>query len=600
MKNNKEHPFADSMFMIKFIFKSAPFLFIVNVLSSLAANLPWTVASVVLLRQVIDIFISGENLNRIIYIAVGFAITVTAGALLNIVFSDIILPIQQEKLNYRLYSAIYGKAARMDLASYDDPKFYNDFVLSMKIMDNRIDETRRLLVDLVTKIVSIFTIIGVIISIDPICLLTVLLCIAIIIPIGKKAAKVSVDRAKAMTPYDRKNFYYWRVFYLADYAKELRLNPVGKMIHRRYDKNIQDRLDTISPFLKKQSWLGYFQECLPVTFAVYFTVTVYMGYKAIVLKNVTPGDFTAAFNGAASLSSIVFYLTSWFALDMRENGLYIGKFRKFMAAPETIKSGEKTDILNKPAVIKLENVSFTYPGNDKPTLKNINLEIKPYEKVAFVGYNGAGKTTITNLLLHLYNVTEGQITLDGVNINEWNIDSYHDNFTAVFQDYSLFGATLGENVALGDNPDRDKAVSALKESGFKADAEKQIDTLLLKEFDENGIQFSGGEAQKIAIARAFYKDCSFAILDEPSANLDPEAEYELNNAMIRAAKDKTVIFISHRLSTTVMADKIFMFEDGEITESGTHEELMALNGKYKYMFSLQAEKYNSIDKTGAS
>ena len=134
-------------------------------------------------------------------------------------------------------------------------------------------------------------------------------------------------------------------------------------------------------------------------------------------------------------------------------------------------------------------------------------------------------------------------------------------------------------------------MKALKESSFSKEVEKGADTILLREFDDSGLSLSGGEGQKVAVARAFYKDCPFAILDEPSANLDPVSEYSLNEAMSRAAKDKTVIFISHRLSTTVMADVIYMLEKGEIVESGTHEELMAMNGKYAYMFNLQAEKY---------
>jgi ATP-binding cassette subfamily B protein len=227
--------------------------------------------------------------------------------------------------------------------------------------------------------------------------------------------------------------------------------------------------------------------------------------------------------------------------------------------------------------------------------KNINLEIKPYQKIALVGYNGAGKTTLTNLLLRLYDVTEGRITVDGENIKNWKVRAYHDNYAAVFQDFSLFGATLAENVAMEDCPDKEKVLMALKESSFSKELPDGTESILLREFDDNGVSLSGGEAQKVAVARAFYKDCPFAILDEPSANLDPVSEYSLNEAMSRAAQDKTVIFISHRLSTTVMADVIYMLEKGEIVESGTHEELMAMNGKYAYMFNLQAEKYKEAE-----
>jgi ATP-binding cassette subfamily B protein len=317
-----------------------------------------------------------------------------------------------------------------------------------------------------------------------------------------------------------------------------------------------------------------------------------MGYKAIVTKDVSMGDFAATFNGAASISNSVFALTSQLAINVRENGLYVDKFRKFMNAKEKMISGEKTTVFTNPPVIKFENVSFKYPGTEKYVLRNINFEISPYKKIAFVGYNGAGKTTLTNLLLRLYDVTEGAITIDGVNIKEWDIKAYHKNFAAVFQDFSLFGATLGENVSMDDTPDKEKVANSLKAANFDRKLPNGTDSILLREFDDDGVSFSGGEAQKIAIARAFYKDCPFAILDEPSANLDPVAEHALNQSMSKAADKKTVVFISHRLSTTVMADEIFMLEKGEIIEHGSHEELMAQNGKYSYMFRLQAEKYS--------
>lgn len=591
-KPEKEHPFQDSLYMIKFVMKNEPMLFIVNLLTQILCELPWTVASTVLLREIIDTFTAGENFTRILYISIGFAAAVIIGQLSSTVFFEVIKPIMQEKLNYKLNSAIYNKASRMDLSGYDDPKFYNDFVLSMKSMDERIEETRKLVAELTTSLFTIGTVVTVIITIDPICLIMIASCLCIIVPLGKRFSKTTVQRTEAMTPFDRKNFYYWRVFYLADYAKEIRLNPVGKMIRKRYNDNITDRINTIKPFTIKQWLYSFFQESLPLTLVIYAGVTLHMGYKAIVLKTLSLGEFTAVFNSASILSSTVFSLTSWVAVKVRGNGLFIGKFRKFMSAPETIKHGEKKDVLEKSGTLELKNVSFTYPGNTSATLKNINLTIHPNEKIALVGYNGAGKTTLTNLLLHLYDVTDGEILLNGTNINEWNLDSYHENFSAVFQDYSLFGATVGENISMDTVYDEKRALDALKESGFRKELKKGTDTVLLNEFDENGMQFSGGEAQKIAIARAFYKKCAFAILDEPSANLDPQAEYELNEAIIRAAKDKTVIFISHRLSTTVMADKIYMFENGEIVESGSHEELMSISGKYSEMFRLQAEKYN--------
>ena len=579
------------LFMLKFVMKSAPLLMICTVLFDAMTEIPWVLSNVVLLKYIIDVISSGTDVYRV-FIACGlFAGLVILGNLGNTIFYEILMPVQKEKLNKKLYEQIYEKAARMDLSSYDDPKFYNDFVLAMNTMGERIEAIIHDSTTLFTNVIAISTITGIVASVDPMCLVFVTVCILMMLPVGRIIAKVNVKRTEAMTPLDRKNLYFWRVFYLQDYAKEIRLNPAGEMTERRYQQNIADRLFTITPFLKKQWKLYFCQESAPFTLLIYLGVTLYLGYKAIIVGDMDMGEFAASFNGAINIGDRMFFLTSWFAVNFRENGLYVEKFKKFMNADEKIKSGTHTEILSEPKTIKLENVSFTYPGNNKPTLKNINLEIKPYQKIALVGYNGAGKTTLTNLLLRLYDVTEGSITIGDRNIKEWDTKAYHDNFAAVFQDFSLFGATVGENVAMSDIHDDDKVFAALKESGFDKKLSKGADTVLLREFDDEGLSLSGGESQKVAIARTFYKNCPFAILDEPSANLDPMSEYALNEAMSRAADNKTVIFISHRLSTTVMADVIYMLENGEIIESGSHEELMAKNGKYAYMFNLQAEKY---------
>ena len=595
MKNNKKektNTIKNNIYMLKFIFKHTPFMAFGYLFFDVLANLPWTLSNVVLLKYIIDVATEGRDYYRVA-VALGlFVVFVVITNLLTTLFYEISMPKQKEKLYFAVYKTIYQKAAKMDYEAYDNPEFYNDLVLAMNSMNSRAYSVLADIQEVLTNVISVLTIGAVIVSIDPICLLFVMVCVGIMTPIGRLIAKVNVERTEAMTPLDRKNLYFSRVFYLQDYAKELRLSRAGEMVERRYNQNIFDRIKTISPYLAKQWKLYFCQESLPMTLLIYLGITLLMGYKALVTKEVTMGDFAATFNGATSISTSVFALTSHIAINVRENGLYVEKFRRFMNAKEKMVSGTKTTVFENPPVIKFENVSFKYPGTEKYVLRNINLEISPYKKIAFVGYNGAGKTTLTNLLLRLYDVTEGAITIDGVNIKEWDIKSYHKNFAAVFQDFSLFGATLGENVSMDDVPQKEKVEEAVKAADFDRKLPNGTDSILLREFDDEGVSLSGGEAQKIAIARAFYKNCSFAILDEPSANLDPVAEYALNQSMTKAANDKTVLFISHRLSTTVMADEIYMLEKGQIIEHGSHEELMELDGKYAYMFKLQAEKYN--------
>ena len=592
MKNKeKSKSLKNYIYMLKFISKHTPFMVFGYLFFDVLSNLPWTLSNVVLLRYIIDVATEGKDYYRVA-VALGlFVAFVIITNLCTTLFYEVSLPKQKEKLYFAIYKTIYEKAAKMDYEAYDNPEYYNDLVLAMNSMNERAYAVLSNTQDILTNIIGVVTIGAVILTIDPICLVFVAVWVSIMVPIGRLFAKVNVERTEAMTPLDRKNLYFSRVFYLQDYAKELRLSGAGKMIETRYNKNISDRIKTVSPYLTKQWKLYFCQECLPMTLLIYLGITLLMGYKAIVTKEVGLGDFAATFNGASSISNSVFAITSQFAISMRENGLYVEKFRRFMNAKEKMISGKKTTLYENPVTIKFDNVSFKYPGTDKYVLKNVNFEISPYKKIALVGYNGAGKTTLTNLLLRLYDVTEGAITINGVNIKEWDINAYHRNFAAVFQDFSLFGATLGENVSMDDSHEKEKVEEALNAADFHRELPDGTDSILLREFDDNGVSLSGGEAQKIAIARAFYKDCPFAVLDEPSANLDPVAEYALNQSMANAADRKTVIFISHRLSTTVMADEIYMLENGEIIEHGSHEELMALDGKYAYMFRLQAEKY---------
>ena len=256
----------------------------------------------------------------------------------------------------------------------------------------------------------------------------------------------------------------------------------------------------------------------------------------------------------------------------------------------------------KPAAFSCRNVSFTYAGNETPTLHNISFDIRAGEKVAIVGYNGAGKSTLVKLLTRLYDPTEGSLCYDGKDVRDYQLTAYRECFGTAFQDFSMFAASLAENVVMNKAEGREQEVrEALDKAGFTeklSDLSAGLDTQLTKEFHEDGAVFSGGEAQKVAIARVFAGNSQVLILDEPSSALDPLSEYHVNHSMLEAAADKTVIFISHRLSTTKAADTIFMMEHGRIIERGSHEELMAQNGKYAEMFRLQSKNYSLVAGEG--
>lgn len=217
-------------------------------------------------------------------------------------------------------------------------------------------------------------------------------------------------------------------------------------------------------------------------------------------------------------------------------------------------------------------------------------------KIAIVGYNGAGKTTLIKLIMRLYDPNEGEILLNGVNIKEYDVEEYRRKIGTVFQDFKIFAATVKENVLLdfADTGSDEAVISSLEKSGFSdrlSTLSDGLSTDLTTEFEEKGVNLSGGEAQKLAVARVFYKNANLIILDEPSSALDPLAEYNLNRSMLHAAEHKSVVLISHRLSTTRLADRIYMLEQGRIIEESTHAQLLAQGGKYAQMWRVQAGQY---------
>ena len=245
---------------------------------------------------------------------------------------------------------------------------------------------------------------------------------------------------------------------------------------------------------------------------------------------------------------------------------------------------------------KFENVSFKYPGHDNYVLKNINFTLKSGSKLAVVGVNGAGKTTFIKLIMKLYEPTEGRILLNGVDIRKYEREAYFKLFSPVFQNVECFALPIYQNISFADEErtDMERVQEALEKSGLMKKIsmyEKGVHTNLLKIFDENGIDLSGGERQRLAMARALYKGGKVVILDEPTAALDALAEDRMYREFEDMVGKKTSIFISHRLGSTHFCDKIAMFEDGEIVEEGTHQQLMKLNGKYAYMFNIQSQYY---------
>lgn len=593
-EKNKHSLLSNMLFFVGLMFKASPLLVIGELCWGILMNVPSRLISVIGVKYIIDVMTSGERVYRIFWAVGIIAAVIVFSRVISWLFREFFWNVEKEKCYFALNKELYEKAKSLDLESYDNPEFYNSFILTIESSSDNIQNLLGLIRNYFGNVVALISVASVLAAIDPLCLLIILVSIAVFMPLSKVIGNLQTQRQIENTRYHRRSDYFQRIFYLQDYAKEVRMNNIHPLLIDRYNDAADDVIKNQDKYWSKISLLYCIQEIGVQVVGIMLLMPLYLGYLVLVKQSITAGDFVATFNGAYSIAVSINFLTVWAVARFEERAKIIEKYRGFLNAEPKITDGENHASVTEPKEIKIENMSFTYPGSDKPTLSDINLTIKPYEKIALVGFNGAGKTTLTNLLLRLYDVSEGSIKIDGEDIRTVKTAEHRNRFAAVFQDFQIFSCNVGENVALDSTYNSDDVKSALNHSGFDKKLKGGTQTELLREFDDEGVMLSGGEAQKIAVARAFYKKCPYVILDEPSANLDPIAEYNLNRAMLEAAEDKTVIFISHRLSTTVNADKIYVMEQGRIIESGSHKELMSKNGTYAEMFNLQAEKY--VDK----
>lgn len=406
----------------------------------------------------------------------------------------------------------------------------------------------------------------------------------------------------AMAPTWRKMNYLESTTKNFDFAKDIRLfnmsnaffnqlsgvNETYKELNRKHHNRMVLWEVSLGSVLIVQKILMY-------TWLVYNVVT---GAYQI-------SDFVLYVGLVSTFHASVGYV-NWIYSDMRTNSLMINDYRNFVDWKEDRetadeKDGHITEINLDKFEFRFENVSFKYPGHDNYVLKNVNLTIKNGAKLAVVGVNGAGKTTFIKLMMKLYEPSEGRILLNDVDIKEYNREEYFKLFSPVFQNVECFAMPIYQNISFAeeDKTDMNKINEVLEQSGLSEKInsyEKGIHTNLLKIFDKEGIDLSGGEKQRLAMARALYKDGKVVILDEPTAALDALAEDRMYREFENMIHGKTAVFISHRLGSTRFCDKIAMFEDGTIVEEGTHEELMAKNGKYAYMFGIQSQYYEKKQK----
>ncbi|MCI9642886.1 MAG: ABC transporter ATP-binding protein [Eubacterium sp.] len=509
------------------------------------------------------------------------------------VYSDYKTLVGEKKMFKALNNKIFKKAAEVDISCYEDPVFYDKYQRASEILTGGYFSAYAYAVSsVISNFIAFISVISIVASIHFTYLLF-LLPIAFVFLIEVAKSKVVYKRDFSMTTNNRIKAYTQRIVFLRDYAKDIRTSNIFSVIVGRFNKAVQSNIEILKSYGVKLFLFSMisslFGEFIPIIGTYAFA-----GYQFIYTSALSVSGFSVVLSSIYSVRSTTEMMANEFA-ELSAVALYFQNLREFFEYESKVVSGEKEP--GEFESLEFKNVYFKYPSAEKYSLQNVNLKIEKGQTVAVVGVNGAGKTTFVKLLLRFYDVTSGEILYNGINIKEYKLESLRLKFATVFQDYKTFALSVNENIMCRNCSKEDKltAEEALKQSGVydKIQTLKNgADTVLTREFDENGAGLSGGEAQKTAVARMFASDFDVAILDEPSSALDPIAEYKMYENLIHATKNKTVIYISHRLSSAVLSDNIFVLGNGSVLESGSHSRLMANNGEYAKMFALQASSYN--------
>jgi ATP-binding cassette, subfamily B, bacterial len=484
-------------------------------------------------------------------------------------------------------------ASRLDLASYEDPLFHD------KLERARVQATDRLgmvqqLGRLVQQVITTVSLAASILFFSPWLLVVLIGCVIPAFLGESHFAFLGYAQAFRQTPVKRQIDYLRFLGASKDSAKELKLFGLSKYLTDRFQK-LSDDIYVQNVSLAKRRLLA------SSLLSLLTTVGYYGAYAYVILETVrgemtvaTLVFLTGAIAGASANLQMIFSTFS----SIADQSLFLTDLLQFFAVRPTVFS--KPNALKTPRPIKegieFREVSFSYPGSDRPILRNLNLFLKPDERIALIGENGEGKTTIVKLLTRLYDPTAGQILLDGVDLREYDLDDYASNIAVIFQDFMRYDMTAWENIAVGQIGARenlDKVELAARKSlaeGVIKKLPNGYDQMLGRRF-ETGVDLSGGEWQKVALARAYLRDAQILVLDEPTAALDARSEHEVFERFAELTKGKMALLISHRFSTVKMADRIIVLEHGVIAEQGRHEQLMAHGGRYAEMFELQASSY---------
>lgn len=588
---------SNNLFVLKQIGKVSPWRIPLVLADAMADWSKGLIFRVFVVGYVLNQIQSAVSLQRIFVVVGLLALLSFACHLVNILLKNCFFPRSDLKIQSHFMKLAFDKAREVDLECYEDGEYFERHIRALNALKSR----PRMVLDsiemLFGALFGFLALSGLALSLDGFMILFIALQIVANFVFARKENYERRAYEVELAESNRQADYIRRVHYMPEYAKELRTTNISDVLFKRFITATQNGIRVIKKHGIKCAVYRLFVDAV-CTRMGYYLVILFAVFRILALRNMMIGDGLMVAMAMFSVTEALLDQENSF-FQLHEHAMYIGDLKDFLDyKPKIQENGTGAVPVMPVGELRIQNLSFSYFGGSRKVIDDISFTVKGGQTVAIVGHNGAGKSTLVKLLMRLYEPTSGQIYLNGRPISEYKLSAYRDCFSTVFQDFKVFSLTVGENILMRRTAEGDAELltESLRESGMLDKVSSfpyGPDTMMTREFDEEGVSLSGGQAQKIALSRLYAKDAPIAILDEPSSALDPIAEYELFENMKRICEGRTVIFISHRLSGAVSADVIFMMEHGRIIERGNHESLMRQNGKYAEMFKKQAEKYGS-------
>lgn len=591
--NLKVPVFKNIAYALKLVWQSDKKLLIGYLINGFSANIFMLyIQNILFLKVLLGLLDSGSTFKSYTATLVTFLV-LSVALMATSCFTSYIISVATKNVLKQLNNRIFNKAITLDVECYENPEFYDKYQRATNVLAwSYFDFVCSCVSSIISAIVSLALVIGTVATINPVYLLF-LLPVVFVFVIETSKSKLVYKRDLEMTTNNRIKAYIQRTVFLKDFSKDMRTSNIFAVLMSRFKAAIDSNVE----ILRNYGWKLFIYSTVSSLFSEFIPIIgtyAYAAYQFVFTKALTVSGFSVVLSSINAVRESTMNIARNFDM-LVGSALYFQNLREFFEYEPKIISGDK--IPGEFESLEFKNVSFRYPAAERYALQDISFRIDKAETLALVGVNGAGKSTLVKLLLRFYDVTDGEILYNGINIKEYDLNKYRNIFGAVFQDYKNFAISVYENVICHECSDeeKEKAEAALRRSGIWekiSTLPKGADTVLTREFDKNGAGLSGGENQKVSAARLFAKDFQFAVLDEPSSALDPIAEYKMYENLIKVTENKTVMYISHRLSSAVLSDRIIVIGNGRVLEQGSHEELMASGGKYNEMFTLQASSYN--------